>query len=75
MANLTRKNIKVNLTHIHSFMHNHTLYDALHQSYVSYLKKEYKVKKGLAPDKNFRKASGRKEGNSNISEFSKNHES
>ena len=55
-----------------SFMHNHTLYDILHQVYVLYLKQEYRGKKGLRPNKSFRKTFREKKGNSNRSEFSKN---
>ena len=44
-----------------SFMRNHTLHNASHQIYIfSYLKQECKVKKGLAPDKSFRKTFGEK---------------
>ena len=41
----------------------------------SHLKQEYRVKKGLAPNKSFRKTFREKEGNSNKSEFSKNFKS
>ena len=38
----------------------------------SYMKQECRVKKGLAPNKSFRKTFGEKEGNSDGSGFSKN---
>ena len=43
-----------------SFMHNHTLYDTLHQIYVFYLKQGCRVKKDLTPDKSFKKTFKRK---------------
>ena len=59
------------------FIHSrtsHSIY-TLHQIYVSYLKQECRVKKGLALDKSFRKTFEEKEDNSNKFEFSKNLES
>ena len=54
-----------------SFMHNHTFIRYM----FSYLKQEYRVKEGLAPDKSFKKTFEMEKGNSNRSEFSKNFES
>ena len=60
-----------------SFMHNHTLHGILHQVYVflSETGMHSERKRGLAPDKSFRKTFGEKEGNSNRSEFSKKQKS
>ena len=78
LTNLIKeKTIKVNLIHKH-FIHtkSYITWHSYIASYIySYLKEEYRVKKGFTPDKNFRKTFEEKEGNSNRSEFLKNSES
>ena len=55
-----------------SFMHNQYCMAHCIKYMFSCLKQEYRVKKGLALDKSFRKIFGEKEENSNRSEFLKN---